>query len=74
MMVRVLRRGAWTSLASYLQSNYSLGFTNDTLSSNGGFPIADPSRPAVSVQVDMVTDLNIAGILRQGTLATIPTP
>ncbi len=70
----VLRRGAWTSLASYLQSNYRLGFTNDTLSSNGGFPIADPSRPAVSVQVDMVTDLNIAGILRQGTLATIPTP
>jgi|GEM_PF-433383 len=51
----VLRGGAWTSLASYLQSNYSLGYTNDTISSNGGFRIAGTSMPTDPVQVDMVT-------------------
>jgi formylglycine-generating enzyme required for sulfatase activity len=51
----ILRGGAWTSFASYLESGYRLGVMSTTAASNAGFRIAAASASAEPVVVDLVT-------------------
>ena len=51
----VLRGGAFTSLASYLISTYSLGATNDAISMNVGFRLAGIADQPPPVKISLVT-------------------
>jgi len=50
----ILRGGAWTSFASYLQSGYRLGASSSGAASNAGFRLAALRATATPVVVDLV--------------------
>ncbi len=53
---RILRGGAWTSFADYLESVYRLGSATGSTSSNVGFRLAAPViQPAPSLVIPMVS-------------------